>query len=61
LRATARAQEGQRLPERHLVARRLVRQAVELVADGGQLEPRQHGQQGLVIDAHHQAPPSNAW
>jgi hypothetical protein len=39
----ALAQQDQRLTRRQVRARRLVEQAVELVADAGELQSRQHG------------------
>src|SRR5271169_5480822 len=51
-------QEGQRLAQGQLALGRLVQQAVELVADRGELEPRQRAQQALVIDGHDQPPPA---
>jgi hypothetical protein len=39
----ALAQQDQRLTRRQVCARRLVEQAVELIADTGELQSRQHG------------------
>src|SRR6185437_7238706 len=51
------AEERQGLTDRQLAPPRLVDQAVELVADCGQLEPVQHGDQVIVL--HHQRPPAS--
>lgn len=51
-------QKGERLAQRQLALGGLVQQAVELVADRGELEPRQSRQQAHVIDGHDQPPPT---
>ena len=53
------AQERQRLAQRHIAPSRLVEQTVELVADRRQLQPRQHGEQGIMVDCHRQPPPAS--
>ncbi|MCZ8132596.1 MAG: hypothetical protein O9284_15035 [Steroidobacteraceae bacterium] len=49
------AQEEDRVEQRQLPARRVFEQVGELVADRGQLEPRQHAHERVVGD--HGAPP----
>jgi hypothetical protein len=57
------AQQDQRLTRRQVRARRLVEQAVELVADAGELQSRQHGVErigrcfGCFLCARHQKLP----
>ena len=53
----ALTQEGQGFAQGHLSPGRLVEQVVELVADGCQLQARQHLEQGVVVD-HRQPPPA---
>jgi hypothetical protein len=55
----ALAQEGDGLAQRQLAPGCLVEQAVELVADRGQLQPGQHADQDVVIEFHHQPPPTS--
>src|SRR5262249_52185818 len=63
----ALAQQDQRLTRRQVRARRLVEQVVELVADTGELQSRQHGVErisrcfGCSLCARHQKlPPTTA-
>ncbi|UGA48811.1 hypothetical protein HU230_0028095 [Bradyrhizobium quebecense] len=57
------AQQDQRLTRRQVRARRLVEQAVELIADAGELQSRQHGIErigrcfGCLLCARHQKLP----
>ena len=50
----------QRLPQRQLLLRRLVEQVVELVADRGQLQPRQPAEKRLMVHGHQKLPPATA-
>jgi hypothetical protein len=54
----ALAQKGQRLAQGQLAPGRLVDQVVQLVSDGGELQPRQPSRQDLMIYGHHQLPPT---
>ena len=51
-------EEGQGLAQGQLAPRRLVQQAVELVADRGQLSRVSMWREGVVVD-HHQPPPTS--
>src|SRR6516165_9805547 len=51
------AEQRERLTNGQLAPRRLVDQAVELIADRCQLEPVQHRDQMIVL--HHQRPPTS--
>src|SRR4051794_35593645 len=59
----ALAQQDQRLTRRQVRARRLVEQAVELIADAGELQSRQHGIERIdrffhyLLSPRHQKPP----
>jgi len=55
----ALAQESQGLPERQLLTGGFVEQAVQLIADGRQVQPRQHVHQVFVGD-HQKLPPATA-
>ena len=59
-RSQARSLVSDLVAQGHLALRRLVQQIVELVADGGELEPRQAPEKRLMIDRHrrHGVPPS---
>ena len=54
----ALAQQGQRLAQGQFAPRRLVQQAVQLVADRGQVQPGQPAVQRGLVRAHHQPPPT---
>jgi hypothetical protein len=51
-------QMGQRLAKRELLARHLVKQAVELLTDSGELEPREHLIHLVRRRRRHSAPPT---
>ena len=53
-------QERERFAQGHVRACGLVEQRIQLIADCRQLQPVQHGDEGLVIDCHHHAPPTTA-
>jgi hypothetical protein len=55
----ALAQEGQGLPERQLLTGGFVEQAVQLIADGRQVQPRQHVHE-LFVGDHQKLPPVTA-
>src|SRR3954451_9387463 len=54
------AEQGQRLADGQLAPAGLIDEAVELVADGGQLEAAQHANQAIVSGAHQKPPPIRA-
>jgi hypothetical protein len=42
-----------------LAAGHLIKQAIELVADRGQPQSGEHAEQRLMVDGHHQPPPTS--
>jgi hypothetical protein len=52
-------EEGERLAQRHLAPCRLVEERIEPIADRGQLEPGQPGDERVVVDRHRQPPPTS--
>ncbi len=54
----ALAQKGHRVAQAQLALGGFVEQAVELIADGGQLQPGQHVGERLAIGVHDQSPPA---
>src|SRR5690606_4296793 len=55
----ALAEERQCLAEREIEAARLVEEPIELIANGGELQPRQHARERVDDCFHHQLPPAS--